>query len=61
MSRFKPTDSDVIFHIKVAVTVDADPSMVTERVRTFTFVILVGTFLAHVATKVTLKAWPVWH
>ena len=58
---FKPRYTPVIYHIEVAVMMDADPSMLTGRVRTLSLVLFLGTFLAHVATEVTLKAWPVWH
>ena len=57
----KPSHTHIIYHNEVTVMMDADPSMFTCRVGTLSLVLLVGTFLAHVATEVTLKAWPVWH
>ena len=57
----RPAEAHITDHIEVAVSVDADPPMITGGVRTLNLILFVDTFLTHVATEMTLKVGPVLH
>ena len=56
-----PGDFCITYNEKVAMTCEADTSVFALGVRTQGFILSTCTFLAEVATKMTLKTRPIWH